>query len=54
MSDIEQSDKHVELITKLNKVNKQTKAIYDTLQKIVEKTGWQGRTDTRRSERGSE
>ena len=37
MSDEDNSDKTIEMITKLNKLNKQTKGIADTLQKIMEK-----------------
>ena len=37
MSDGDNSDKTIDMITKLNKLNKQTKGIADTLQKIMEK-----------------
>ena len=37
MSDVDNSDKTIDMITKLNKLNKQTKGIADTLQKIMEK-----------------
>ena len=33
MSDVDNSDKTIDMITKLNKLNKQTKGIADTLQK---------------------
>ena len=37
MSESDNTDKTIEMITKLNKLNTQTKAIYDTLQQIVTK-----------------
>jgi hypothetical protein len=37
MSETDNTDKTIEMITKLNKLNTQTKAIYDTLQQIVTK-----------------
>lgn len=37
MSESDNTDKTIEIVTKLNKLNTQTKAIYDTLQQIVTK-----------------